>query len=274
MAGDPIRGWLRHMHRRNLSTATIRRRRVVMRRMERWADEHERKATWFTTEDIEEWLDGLRISPQSRSHYIGDISSFYRWLQRTGMRSDDPTETIARPQRPRYLPHPIGDDDLARAMEAADPKLRAVLALASLAGLRVSEIASLDVNAINWQQQLIHVHQGKGRRDRIVPLHPVLETELRRYGLPKHGPIINHDGRAYAPGSVSSMVSRHFHDLGINSTCHSLRHWFASKAYGVGGDIRAVQELLGHSSLTTTQVYTALDPRAARVAVEGIAPAG
>lgn len=273
MATDPIRGWLRHQHRRNLSPASIRRRRVVLRSLEAWCDERkQRSVTWLDQDSLEEWLDGLRITPQSRAHYISDLASFYRWAQRVGIRSDDPTEHVARPQRPRYLPRPIADEDLARAMHEASPKMRCVLALAALAGLRVSEIARLDATDINWNTGLLHVRQGKGRKDRVVPLHPGLAEELRRYRTPRHGPIIHHDGHPYTPNSLSAMVSRHLKGLQVEATAHSLRHWFASKAYGASGDIRAVQDLLGHASLTTTQVYTALNPEATRSAVEGIDP--
>lgn len=273
MAQDPIRGWLQHQRRRNLSQQSIRRRRLILRRVERWAEERDRKLLWLDTETLEEWLDGLSVAPQSRAHYIGDLASFYGWAVRVGLRPDDPTEAIDRPRRPRYLPRPIGDEDLHHAIEAADPTLRVVLVLAAYAGLRIAEVASLDVADIAWPSLLIHVRQGKGNRDRIVPMHHVLVDEIKRYGPPRHGPLVHYGGHAYLPGSLSAKVSRHMRGLGIDATAHSLRHWFATKAYGGSGDIRAVQDLLGHASLSTTQVYTALNPEAARVAVQAIAPA-
>lgn len=270
MAQDPIRGWLQHMRRRNLSQASIRRRRLILRRLERWADDDGRSLLWLDTDALADWLDTLHVAPQSRAHYIGDLASFYGWACRVGLRPDDPTEELERPRRPRYLPRPIADEDLHHALETADPPLRVALALAAYAGLRVAEVAALDVADIAWPTQLIHVRQGKGNRDRIVPMHSRLVWEIRQYGPPRHGPLIQHDGGAYKPGSLSAKVSRHMRGLGIDATAHSLRHWFATKAYGGSGDIRAVQDLLGHASLSTTQVYTALDPAAARAAVEQI----
>lgn len=273
MAQDPIRGWLQHQQRRNLSTASIRRRRLILRRLERWADDRGLKLLWLTTDQLHDWLDSLSVAPQSKGHYIGDLASFYGWVTRVGFRPDDPTETIDRPRRPRYLPRPIDDEALHHAIEEASPTLRIVLCLASLAGLRIAEVAGLDVADVSWPAALIFVRQGKGNRDRIVPMHDRLHDEIKRYGPPRHGPLVHHDGNAYKPGSLSAMVSRHMRALGIDATAHSLRHWFATKAYGGTGDIRAVQDLLGHASLSTTQVYTALNPEAARAAVEGIEPA-
>lgn len=270
MAQDPIRGWLHTQQRKNLSPASIRRRRITLRRLERWCDDRGKKLLWLDTATINDWLDTLRVAPQSLSHYIGDVASFYRWAQLAGFRNDDPTETIDRPRRPRYLPRPIGGEDLHHAIQEADPPLRMVLVLAALAGLRIAEIAHLDAVDLDLVAGLIFVRQGKGSRDRVVPMHVGLRAELDRYGPPRHGPLIHYDGRPYAPGSLSAKVSRHMKSLDIQATAHSLRHWFASQAYLTGSDIRAVQELLGHSSLTTTQVYTAINPQASRTAVEGI----
>ena len=269
---DPIRGWLRHMDRRNLARTSIRRRRSIARRFETWLDEHGGGGDLrrVDTETVETWLDTLQVTPQTRGHYIGDLASLFGWMQSARLRDDDPTEAIARPQRPRYLPRPIGTDDLAAAMQAAPPSTRAALALACFAGLRVSEIAGLDVADIDHHGGLLHVRQGKGMRDRVVPLSPLLADELRAYGMPKAGPVIHHDGRNYTPNSLSAKISSYLRGMGVEASAHQLRHWFATQAYQGSGDIRAVQELLGHASLKTTQVYTALSPQAARVAVDSL----
>lgn len=267
MGGDYTGEWLRSLRRRNLAETTIRRRRMSVYRLEGWC------APWpvhqATQDMVEAWLDSLRVSPQSRGHYLSDVAAFYRWLVRRGVRRDDPTELVERPKRPHYLPRPLSGHDLTMAMRLAPPKIRVTLALAALAGLRAGEVATLDATDLDRRSLTIHVRQGKGNKDRVVPISSLLDSELSLYGVPRLGPVVpTEDGRNYKAGSVSSIVGKYLRSVGVDASLHCCRHFFATEAYAGSNDIRAVQELLGHASPQTTSVYTRIGSAQTRAAVE------
>ena len=266
--GDDITEWLRALRRRNMAATTIKRRRITARRLEAWLAERGDTMLDATSDDIATWLDGLRnkhtgksLAPQSVDHYQSDLVGFYRWATRSGRLDSDPTEWLERRIRPAYLPHPIVSDDLAVALDLADPQMRMILALAALAGLRAAEIAALHVTAVDRGGQTLWVVQGKGAKDRVVPICPALDAELARYGLPRSGPVIHHEGGQYRAQSMSAKASRFLSGCGLGNSLHDLRHWYASTLLDQGVDVRVVQELLGHSSLSSTQIYTRVSRR-------------
>lgn len=181
----------------------------------------------------------------------------------------------AVPKRPRYLPRPINDTDLALAMVTADPRTRVILALAGFAGLRAVEIARLkrdDVLDRNDPPMLL-VH-GKGDKPRTVPLSELLLAELRAYGLPNRGPVIRRlDGlhTHVSPSLVSHTANRHLHGIGIPDTLHSLRHRTGTVLYRKTRDIRLVQDVLGHASPASTAIYTDWSKEDAPRAMEQLA---
>jgi site-specific recombinase XerD len=240
-------------------------------RAERWLhDHHDTDLDCATSEQIEEWLDSLRVSSVSRHHYRSDLASYFRWATLHNHVTVNPVDLVERPRLPRALPRPIPEDDLARAIQHAEPRMRAILRLAANAGLRCAEITQLDTRDLDWYGESVVVRAGKGRKDRIVPMHPTIRESLHQYGVSRSGWVFpTRTGRAYAPASLSGMVSQWFTDeLGMDWTLHNLRHRFATKVYAAtGNDLRAVQDLLGHASVQTTQVYTAWNRDAARAAV-------
>jgi integrase/recombinase XerC len=158
------------------------------------------------------------------------------------------------------VPRPIRDDDLALAVDRADNTTRAMLCLAAYAGLRAKEIAGLCREDIleTMDAPTLVVTAPKGRRQRTVPLHPALWDALRAAGLPRSGYLFRQrSGLAVPAWKVSQVVNDHLRSLGIDSTLHKLRHHFATKVYAASLDLRLTQELLGHSSPTTTAMYTA-----------------
>lgn len=264
------------MRRRNLKATTIRRRRSTLLRCDQWCQIHHGVTlTQATPEMIEGWLDSLRISSVSRHHYRADVAAFFAWATKHGHVDVDPTLLVERPRLPRPLPHPITTADLIEADRKADPRMRAILRLAAYAGLRCHEIAQLDVLDCDFHNEHVMVRNGKGGKDRIVPMHPKVREGLHTYGMPRAGWVFpNRYGHAYAPGSISAMAVRYLqHDLGTGWSLHDLRHWFATEVYRASGnDVRSVQELLGHASVQTTQVYTQWDRAAARRAVMSLEP--
>jgi integrase/recombinase XerC len=224
-----------------------------------------------TSDDVEGFIDARKVGPRTRYQWLSNLHAFYEWAIRHGLTDDDPTATVMRPRLHGTLPRPIGDSDLAYSLSVAAPQMRAWLLCGALAGMRCAEIAGLKRPDVIEGQERLRI-LGKGRKERIVPLHPELLAALRCSGLPRTGPVFTRPhGGPWSPPAVSRSVSAFFTDLGIDATAHQLRHWFATQTYATSGDLLVVQNLLGHSSPTTTAVYTAWSRPAAEDAVGGLA---
>ncbi len=213
-------------------------------------------------EDIERYLDGLQITSASRAGYLSHFHAFFRFVQGEGLIAVIPTERITRPRRRRRLPRPTGDADIVRAIDESTGDLRCFLLLAAYQGLRCQEIAGLEGEDIDRDAHLLLVRHGKGNKDRVLPMHPVVEEALAC--MPLGGPLFRlADGRPMRPHNVSHWIQRHFTRLGIASSAHPLRHAFATGFYRLSQDLRLTQELLGHSSPATTAIYAGFDPAGA-----------
>jgi integrase len=196
------------------------------------------------------------------------LRGFYEWAHFTGRAPSNPADRLPKVGTPAGRPRPAPEDAVEAGLHALDERVRLMVMLAAQAGLRCIEVSKVHSDDVvqdldGWSLHVL----GKGGRRRVVPLTRRLALELR--GLP-HGYAFpgNIDGHLSA-AYVSKLVSR---ALPEGVTAHMLRHRFASRAYvGSGRDIRAVQELLGHSSVATTQVYTKVPDGALRAGVEGAA---
>lgn len=172
----------------------------------------------------------------------------------------------------RYLPRPLPEDDLTKALAQADDRMRAWLCLGAFAGLRCQEIAGVkrtDV-LLDRDPPLLVVMDAKGGHQRLIPLHPSVLDAFRRLPLPRDGYLFSHfEGRSrhIEPWSVSHKVGQHLRACGIDASAHQLRHRFGSAIYAASRDIRITQELLGHQSPATTAVYAAWNPTDAAAAV-------
>jgi integrase/recombinase XerC len=211
------------------------------------------------------------ILPQTRNWHLYVLRSFYKWAIEYGHLEKDPTAFMRLGHCPRPLPRPIPDKELLAALDQADDRMQCWLLLGCLQGLRCQEIAGLTREDVLEENMMLRIVHGKGGRERQLALHPDVLDALERYGMPARGPIfLRADGWRYTANYVSHVVSTHLHDAGSDSTAHTLRHWFASKAYSSSRDLRLVQELLGHSSPTTTAVYTKIDGGNERNTVNGL----
>lgn len=260
-AGDfPViaRGWWIAQERKALAASTITTRALELRLFFDWLAP--RSIMDATTADVELFLDGRRLGPKARYRAISNLHAFYKWARREGLTVDDPTERIDRPRLPVGVPRPISDDHLARAIADAGTVTRAILCVAAFEGLRAKEIAGLRREDIldQLEEPMLLVSAPKGRRERTVPLHPAAWEALAATGLPRSGYVF-----AYAPAKpwpawkVSHTANDHLAALQIPSSLHKLRHWYATRVYAASLDLRLTQELLGHSSPTTTAIYTA-----------------
>lgn len=248
-----LRGYLAALHRRGLSRATIARRRAT-------------------------------------------LGSFFRWLHREGRIPLDPTEGLSVPRRSKTLPRHLPANEVVAILEAPDPATllgrrdRAVLETIYATGCRVSELTGLDVKDVSPRERLIRL-LGKGRKERIVPIHRLALDLLRAWGVDRqqlrarrlknapddgHPLFVNARGGRLSTRSVRRILNAAIDrasaklldripggeaDMAVATISsaispHGLRHSFATHLLDNGADLRAIQELLGHSSLGTTQKYT------------------
>lgn len=272
-----LRRYELHQERRDLTPRSIDAIRTRLRGWARWLGP-DRSFFDATKEDVERFLDqrrtkkGRKICGRTRYYWIAHLHSFYIWAISEELTTTDPTAAIVRPKMRRVLPRPIDGDALADAIRGARPQMRAMLLLASFAGLRVQEIAGLERDDILETKGLIRVRHGKGRRERIIPLHPDVLEALRLLPMPKTGALfIRPWGGRHKPESVSLTIRTYLReDCGIDATAHQLRHWYATEVYANSKDIRVTQELLGHSDPSTTAAYVAYSHVDAAAAVASL----
>lgn len=246
---EMVEGFLANQAMRGMSERTIRRRRWTLTA---FADDvAPRSIAAATTSDVERFL-SARAAPATRRALLGDLRAFYRWGQSRNLIGRDPTAPIETPRVPKRLPTPLTRDELSRAWDAAGWDLRVLIALGAGAGLRVSEMAALHTNDLDLEGRVLVVRNGKGGKDRTVPMNHGL-VDVLRHCAP--GPVTQYTNG----GSISNRIRAHFRPLGIHKRAHDLRATFATEAARVsGGDMVLVAQLMGHESMATTQRYVAL----------------
>ena len=230
-------------------------------------------------ETIRHWLRTLdgRTDRNSIARKLAAVRGLFRFLVDTQRLAHDPSAVVATPKTARKLPAHLTLDDVDRllATPRADRLLglrdRAILELLYSSGLRVSELTGLDWEHLDADAGLVRV-LGKGRKERVVPVGRPALRALETYrtaaagaGWPAaRGAVFrNARGGRLTPRSVGRLMDRHVLASGTTTkaTPHALRHTFATHLLGAGADLRAIQELLGHASLSTTQRYTHVDLR-------------
>ncbi len=206
---------------------------------------------------------------------LASIRSFFRYMHKKGVLESNVSELISNPKQSIPLPKALTVDEVFALVEAPqgdkpiELRDRAILELLYSSGIRVGELEGLDIDDIDTSQGVVRV-LGKGRKDRIAPVGDkalsVLETYLLsgRDKLQRNGRIksralfLNRNGGRLTKRSIERLVKRYSRGKGLikDATPHSLRHSFATHLLDGGADLRSIQELLGHSSLSTTQRYT------------------
>jgi len=210
---------------------------------------------------------------RSNARLLSSLRRFYRYLVREGRRKDDPTANIESPKLDRPLPYTLSEAEVEALLAAADTSAaiglrdRAMLELLYASGLRVSELVSLDADQVNLSHGVVRV-LGKGNKERLVPVGDEAVSWLQRYcqeARPQllRGKISN---RLFVSRKCGSITRQAFwyrlREYALRSgirghlSPHTLRHAFATHLVNHGADLRVVQMLLGHSDLSTTQIYT------------------
>jgi site-specific recombinase XerC len=271
-------GYLTWLRAGNRSAGTVELRRGHLARLaEQCAD------PWrVTSQQLAGWLSNPDWKAETKRSLRSTLRSFYGWGVKTGRIALSPAVDLEAVMLPRSLPRPAPDDVLRMALLRANDRTRIALMLAGYAGLRAAEIAAVHTRQIGDGELLVI---GKGGHHRRVPLHPHLRSELdaemarrRRgeHGSGFRGRFLSDTGYLFPsdrePGPITShhlskLVGQAL--LGVWTT-HTLRHRFATAAYLVERDLRAVQELLGHTKPETTARYAAVPEGALRSAVDGV----
>ncbi len=205
---------------------------------------------------------------------LASLRSFFRFGQREGWAKSNPAKPLRNPRKGRTLPHFLSAEDIGRLLWAPPPSQpmglrdRAILETIYSAGLRVSELVGLHQGDLDLEAGILRI-RGKGRRERLSPIGSYAARALQRWlsvrrlhPRQRPGPespvFLNKFGRRLTTRSVARMLEKYLRQTGLDTrtTPHSLRHSFATHLLDRGADIRSVQELLGHKSLVTTQIYT------------------
>jgi len=227
-----------------------------------------------TPMDVRGYLAELRRAEYSRStvaRKIATLRSFYKFLARKGETDGNPVKTIRTPRLEKRLPKFLTAADVERLLAApkGDDLLSrrdaAILEVLYSTGMRVSELVGLDLEDLDPIAEVVHV-RGKGRRERLAPLGSYATRALNRYLEARAeanvkdpmAVFLNRHGHRLNARSVRRKLAKYLAEAGLDPSVspHTLRHSFATHMLERGADLRAVQELLGHRSLSTTQIYT------------------
>jgi len=226
-----------------------------------------------TLRDYMAWLMEAGVARTTIANKMSAIRSFYRYLHREGVIKENPLENVTSPKLDRRLPVILTTDEMARLLRAPDAgkpagqRDRAILEVLYASGLRVSEIVRLNLGQVNLPGREFRV-LGKGNKERMVligePAARALETYLQDgrtqlLGAKRNEAVfVNKFGRRLIERRVQKIIDQHALAAGITRKVHPhvLRHTFATHMLDGGADLRVLQELLGHASLSTTQIYT------------------
>ena len=230
-------------------------------------------------EDLEHFaafISDLGIGPRSLARILSGVRQFYRFLVIDGYLEVDPTELLESPKQPDHLPEVLSTAEVDLLEQAIDlskwegHRNRAIIEVLFSCGLRVSELINLKLSNLYTEEQYIRV-MGKGSKERLVPISPRALDELNYWfadrNVMKIKPgeedyvFLNRRGQHLTRTMILIMIKRYALDAGIKKTIspHTLRHSFATSLLEGGADLRAIQAMLGHESIGTTEIYTHID---------------
>jgi integrase/recombinase XerC/integrase/recombinase XerD len=273
-------GFQRELERRGSSRHTIRAYGGDLAELAEWATARGREPGSLTYRDLRSYAAALSergLARSSVARKLAAVRALHDHLARSGDAAQNPAELLPMPRKGTRLPRVLGPDDIARLLDrvpATGPlevRDRAMLELTYACGLRAEEIISLDTDAVDFDSETLRV-TGKGNKTRIVPMGEPAQRALERY-LSRARPALATDsgasalflsrrGRRLSPSDVRRRLDKWVREAAVagHVSPHTLRHSFATHMLEGGADLRSIQELLGHSSVSTTQVYTRVEP--------------
>lgn len=260
--------------------------RLDLRRYAEWLGRHgveriDQVATGHVREHLGT-LTELGMSPASIARTLSAVRGLHRYAMQEGEAGEDPTEHLSPPRRTRTLPDVLTPGEVARIIEAPDAsdpignpygmRDRALLETLYATGLRVSELRELAISRLHFDLDLVRVI-GKGNKERLVPIGRTAQEWVERYrrearpqltakGRATHDTLfLNSRGGSLSRNAVWKITRRYAEEAGVERDVypHIFRHSFATHLLEGGADLRAVQEMLGHEDITTTQIYTHVD---------------
>lgn len=222
-------------------------------------------------------LADIGVHERSQARIISGIKSFYKFLMLENIINDDPTELLESPKLGKKLPQVLSLDEINNILNVIDLSLRegqrnrAIIETLYSCGLRVSELINLKSSNIFWEEDYIKV-EGKGNKQRLVPISKTAMKEIKSYFIDERNSLdikkgnedfvfLNRRGAKLSRQMIFIMVNKFAADAGVvkNISPHTFRHSFATHLLEGGANLRVIQELLGHESILTTEIYTHLD---------------
>lgn len=278
---DAIRRFLRYLDaERNASEFTIKSYKDDLEAFKyffEYEDGTYPEARDFRSSDLREFVSQMAEAGYARStiaRRLATLRSFFKFCQREALIDENPAKPLRNPRKHRQLPHFLSTDEIGQLLDAPDLsdqlgiRDRAMLETIYSGGLRVSELVGLNYSDLELDEGLIRV-RGKGKKERFSPLGSYALDALNswlsrnnhtRRSQPEAPVFTNRFGKRITTRSVRRMMEKYIKLTGLDqrTSPHTLRHSFATHLLDRGADIRSVQELLGHKSLVTTQIYTHL----------------
>ena len=227
------------------------------------------------TPDIEDYLGSIKVSKRSSARLLSALRNFFDWCVQEGEIKYNPCDNVDSPKLGKYLPAVLSVEEVSAIMDSVDLKSatgkrdRAILEVLYGCGLRVSEAATLRISRIDFEEGFVDVI-GKGDKQRLVPLGEMAADAVKAYlperPVPAARPyedilFLNRFGKPLSRISIFNMVKKQAMIAGIHKEIspHTFRHSFATHLIENGADLRIVQEMLGHESILTTEIYTHID---------------
>jgi site-specific recombinase XerD len=283
---DALEEFQQDLRRRAVAPKTLRAYAVDVRQFASWASDRALEPASVGVRDLRRYLAGLSeqgLAPTTVARKLAALRGLLRVQTELGDRSENPAELLSAPKRPRNLPRVLKLDEVESLLDripATTPlelRDRALFELAYSSGLRAEELVTLDVESIDFDSECVRV-LGKGSKTRLVPVGEHARRALERYLLsgrpmlegvvgeaPERALLISKSGRRLSTSDVRRRLRLWARRAAsrtpalIDAHPHALRHSFATHLLEGGADLRAIQELLGHATISTTQVYTRVE---------------
>lgn len=275
-----LEGYARELSTGGAAAATLRAYGRDLMELAAWATARGREPGQLVYRDLRAYAAALserRLARSSIARKLAAARGFHAHLVATGVAADNPADLLSTPKRGSHLPRVLGRDEVAALLDRIPARTplecrdRAIFELAYSSGLRAEEIVSLDLGDADFDSETVRT-TGKGRKTRVVPIGEPAQRALRRYleaarhalgpGPEERALFVSRRGRRLSPSDVRRRLEKWVREAAVAGRIspHTLRHSFATHLLEGGADLRSIQELLGHASLSTTQIYTRVEP--------------
>lgn len=282
---DIMKLYLRHLKLgRSYSVNTIEAYRNDLAHLLEFCREHEKDLLRLQLEDLETFVILLRekgIGASSQARILSGVRAFYRFLLLDGFLEKDPTELLESPRLGEHLPEVLSEEEVDRMEAALDlskpegQRNKAIIEMLFSCGLRVSELVALRLSQLFLEERFVRV-LGKGKKERLIPISQKAIKELQLWFADRvqltiqsgeeDYVFLNRRGHHLTRTMIFIMITRAARDAGIRKKIspHTLRHSFATALLQGGADLRAIQAMLGHEDISTTEIYTHIDTKTLR----------